>query len=93
VFERMFALRLIRSSTFLQSKGGRHPMLIVYRDQDQEWWVENEADTPKKYGALENLPKELADKVVALQHVSPRTRLDGVGVRVGTDRYWLDEGS
>ena len=85
----MFALRLIQSSNLLRSKGGRYPMLIVYRDQDHDWWVEREIDKPIKYGRLENLPDGLADKIVALQHAGVRTGIEGVGTRVGENRYWV----
>jgi len=65
-------------------------MIIVYRDQDQEWWVEEMPDEPRKVGPLESLPDNMADKIVALQHVKVKARLDGVGVRVGESRFWLD---
>jgi hypothetical protein len=65
-------------------------MIIVYRDQDQEWWVEEMPDKPRKVGPLESLPDNMADKIVALQHVRVKGKLDGVGVRVGEHRFWLD---
>jgi len=64
-------------------------MIIVYRDHDQDWWVEDSEDHQHKYGALENLPEWMVESIVALQHAPLRTALDGVGVRVGTNKYWL----
>jgi hypothetical protein len=64
-------------------------MIVVYRDQDHDWWVEEEIDKPINYGELKNLPDGLADKIVALQHLDVRKKLDGVGVRVGENRYWI----
>ena len=68
-------------------------MIIVYRDHDQDWWVEEVIGHPKNFGQLENLPEGMADKIVALQHVKIKARLDGVGVRVGENRFWLDDNS
>jgi dsDNA-binding SOS-regulon protein len=64
-------------------------MIVVYRDQDQEWWVAEQTEYPKMLGALENLPEWMVESIVALQHAPLRTALDGVGVRVGTNKYWL----